>query len=315
MRLKKRVILVVCGVVAAAVAIMLASNGNPGNMAICIACFVRDTAGAMKLQTNEKRCSTCAPKSLASLLALALAFGEQGIQGNSWFFPLYPLSFWFCNDDWLPDLSAARMVLRMAGGDLNAWVAALIGFAAGNGVGVLFLKKGFSLGRAETVKKAEGLHSSYYCCCRHLGALPPLCCRSSCRVLAACICSFHQWRFPLSLSARAFASPAACVTPSWYVMVGFVVIGILFAGVLIYNLASGHFNLSFADQPIARTDALWNILGMFVWGFQRYALGGCPLRQMVLAGSGSGDSAVTFIGLLVEQHLLTTSVLLLAPRA
>lgn len=50
---KERVILVVCGVVAAAVAIMLASNGNPGNMAICIACFVRDTAGAMKLQTNE----------------------------------------------------------------------------------------------------------------------------------------------------------------------------------------------------------------------------------------------------------------------
>lgn len=42
---KERVILVVCGVVAAAVAIMLASNGNPGNMAICIACFVRDTAG------------------------------------------------------------------------------------------------------------------------------------------------------------------------------------------------------------------------------------------------------------------------------
>ena len=50
---KERVILVVCGVVAAVVAIMLASSGNPGNMAICIACFVRDTAGAMKLQTNE----------------------------------------------------------------------------------------------------------------------------------------------------------------------------------------------------------------------------------------------------------------------
>ena len=50
---KERVILVVCGVVAAAVASKLASSGNPGNMAICIACFVRDTAGAMKLQTNE----------------------------------------------------------------------------------------------------------------------------------------------------------------------------------------------------------------------------------------------------------------------
>jgi len=40
-------------------------------------------------------------------------------------------------------------------------------------------------------------------------------------------------------------------------------------------------------------------LGMFVVGFSATLLGGCPLRQMVLAGSGSGDSAVTFIGLLV----------------
>ena len=40
-----------------------------------------------------------------------------------------------------------RMVLRMAAGDLNAWVA-LIGFAGGVATGSFFLKKGFSLGRA-----------------------------------------------------------------------------------------------------------------------------------------------------------------------
>ena len=45
---------------------------------------------------------------------------------------------------------------------------------------------------------------------------------------------------------------------------------------------------------------------MFVVGFSATLLGGCPLRQMVLAGSGSGDSAVTFIGLLVGAALPTT---------
>ena len=50
---KERLVLVVSGLVAVGVAIMLASNGNPGNMAICIACFIRDSAGALKLQTNE----------------------------------------------------------------------------------------------------------------------------------------------------------------------------------------------------------------------------------------------------------------------
>ena len=38
------------------------------------------------------------------------------------------------------------MVLRMAAGDLNAWVG-LIGFALGVATGTFFLKKGYSLGR------------------------------------------------------------------------------------------------------------------------------------------------------------------------
>ncbi len=48
---KERLVLAVCGVIAAAVAITLAAAGNPGNMAICVACFIRDSAGALKLHT------------------------------------------------------------------------------------------------------------------------------------------------------------------------------------------------------------------------------------------------------------------------
>lgn len=40
---------VVCGIVAAC----LAALGNPANMAFCIACFIRDTAGAMGLHQAE----------------------------------------------------------------------------------------------------------------------------------------------------------------------------------------------------------------------------------------------------------------------
>lgn len=101
---KERVILVVCGVVAAAVAIMLASSGNPGNIAICIACFVRDTAGALKLQTNET-VQYLRPEIIGIIVgACVVAFCKQGIQGHGWFFPLYSLCPWLCNDDWLPDL-------------------------------------------------------------------------------------------------------------------------------------------------------------------------------------------------------------------
>ena len=39
--------LAVGGAICGVVAVLLAIFGNPGNMAICIACFIRDTAGAL----------------------------------------------------------------------------------------------------------------------------------------------------------------------------------------------------------------------------------------------------------------------------
>lgn len=170
------------------------------------------------------------------------------------------------------------MVLRMAGGDLNAWVA-LIGFAAGIGVGVLFLKKGFSLGRAEAVKKAEGL------------ALPVI-------VIAVFVLSITTTVFAVSQSGPgSMHAPVALsviggiafgviaqrtrlcfagglrdtflVRDGW----GLVVIGILFAGVLVYNLASGHFNLGFCRSTYRSYRCPLEHFGYVCCGLQRYAFG------------------------------------------
>ena len=54
-----------------------------------------------------------------------------------------------------------RMVLRMAAGDLNAYVA-LVGFAGGIATGSFFLKKGFSLGRAYETQKSSGYVLPFY---------------------------------------------------------------------------------------------------------------------------------------------------------
>ena len=303
---KERVVLVVSGIVAAAVAIMLASNGNPGDMAICIACFIRDSAGAMKLQTNET-VQYLRPEIIGIIVgACVMAFIGKEFKATAGSSPFtrFALGFIVMIGCLIFLGCPLRMVLRMAAGDLNAWVA-LIGFAAGILTGVFFLKKGFSLGRAETVKKGEGL------------ILPIV-------VVALFILSVTSTVFAVSQSGPgsmhapvvlsliggiAFGMLAqrsrlcfagglrdlALVRDGW----GLVVIGILFAGVLIFNVVNGSFHVSFTDQPIAHTEALWNILGMYVVGFGVTLLGGCPLRQLVLAGSGSGDSAVTFVGLLV----------------
>ena len=77
---------------------------------------------------------------------------------------------------------------------------------------------------------------------------------------------------------------------------GFIAI---FLTVLIGNLVQGSFKLGFDLQPIAHSSHLWNLLGMVLVGWGSVLLGGCPLRQLILAGSGNGDSAVTVFGMIV----------------
>lgn len=78
-----------------------------------------------------------------------------------------------------------------------------------------------------------------------------------------------------------------------------IVIGSLFAAMLVYNLAAGGFHLSFAGQPVAHTEHIWNMLGMYTVGLAAVLAGGCPLRQLILAGQGSGDSAIYVAGMFI----------------
>jgi len=81
-----------------------------------------------------------------------------------------------------------------------------------------------------------------------------------------------------------------------YLMWGFISI---FVVTLIGNLVLGDFKLGFVEQPIAHNDALWNFMGMLVAGWGSVLLGGCPLRQLILAGEGNADSAITVMGMIV----------------
>ena len=82
------------------------------------------------------------------------------------------------------------------------------------------------------------------------------------------------------------------------------VIGGLFVVMLIFNIATGKFVVGFnTPGVIAHSEHLWNILGMYTVGFAAVLAGGCPLRQLILAGQGSSDSAVTVLGMFVGAAL------------
>ena len=79
-------------------------------------------------------------------------------------------------------------------------------------------------------------------------------------------------------------------------LIGFVT---LVVAATVTNMCLGYVKVGFAGQPIAHADAFWNFLGLFLAGFACTLLGGCPMRQLVLAGEGNSDSAVTILGLII----------------
>ncbi|MBR2835534.1 MAG: YedE-related selenium metabolism membrane protein [Coriobacteriales bacterium] len=296
----------ICGVLAAAVAIVLAMSGNPGNMAICIACFIRDTAGALKLHTAPV-VQYLRPEIVGIILGAlitAVATKEYKASAGSSPFTRFILGMTVMIGALIFLGCPLRMVLRMTAGDLNAWVA-LVGFVAGIATGTFFLKKGFSLGRAQAVKKAEGFVLPIVMLVLFILSIATTLFAASTEgpgsMHAPVILSIVAGLVFGAVAQRSRMCFGGSIRDAFLIhdFGGLIVIGILFAGVLIYNLVSGHFNLAFEAQPIAHTEALWNILGMYVVGFGAVLLGGCPLRQLVLVGNGETDSAVTFLGFLV----------------
>lgn len=90
---------VLCGLVAAC----LAYFGNPANMAFCIACFIRDTAGALGFHQAEV-VQYARPEIIGLVIGafiISVATKEyRSTAGSSPMIPLYP---WYGNYDRFPD--------------------------------------------------------------------------------------------------------------------------------------------------------------------------------------------------------------------
>ena len=198
-----------------------------------------------------------------------------------------------------------RMMLRVGGGDLNALIG-LVGFIAGIFVGTLWLRGGFSLKRAYAQSITEGSIMPAVVTILMILAvvLPSIFAQSESGPGAAhapIIIALVAGLVVGGLSQRSrfctvAASRDAMMFKDFSMLWGFVAV---IATTIVGNLILGKFNLSFADQPVAHTDGLWNFLGMALVGWGSVLLGGCPLRQVILAGEGNSDAAITVTGFVV----------------
>lgn len=81
---------------------------------------------------------------------------------------------------------------------------------------------------------------------------------------------------------------------------GAILISALVCNLILTGATDGtYFHLAFEGQPIGPYRRPVELPGHGAGGLWLRAAGRCPLRQLVLSGEGSSDSAVTVLGLIV----------------
>ncbi|ACX53159.1 conserved hypothetical protein [Ammonifex degensii KC4] len=313
----------IAGVMVGILALLLMKFGNPPNMGFCIACFLRDIAGALGLD-HATKVQYLRPEIVGLVLGAwltALFTREFRPIGGAAPWTRFTLGF-FAMIGFLAFLGCPlRMVLRLAAGDLNALVG-LAGLITGVIIGIFFINRGYSLGRAQPQSRVGGY------------LFPGV-------MLILLVFIFVKPSFilqsktgPGSMHAPVLLSLAAglilgflaqrvrlCMVGGFrdyfffretYLLTGFFAILITaFLG----NVFWLHtFKLGFAGQPIAHTEALWNFLGMTLGGLASVLLGGCPLRQLVAAAEGNMDAATAVTGMIVGAAIAHNFNLAASPQ-
>lgn len=154
---KEKTTIVVAGLLIGVIAAMLVFFGNPANMGFCIACFLRDTTGALGLH-SAAAVQYIRPEIIGLVLGACIVslitkeFRPRGGSAPVTRFTLGAFAMIGC----LMFLGCPfRMILRLAGGDGNALLG-LAGFVAGILTGTFFLKKGYTLKRSYKMPNLEG---------------------------------------------------------------------------------------------------------------------------------------------------------------
>lgn len=294
------------GAVIGLLGVLLVFLGNARNYGICVACFIRDIAGGLGLHRAEV-VQYIRPEVSGFILGafiIALLGKEFRARGGSSPLLRFILGFIVIVGALIFLGCPLRMVLRLAAGDLNALVG-LVGFIAGIYVGIIFLRRGFSLGRNYSMGSSNGY------------VLPAI------AIILLLLVSLRpsfiffsesgpgSLHAPILISLLAGLVVGALVQRSRLCMAGgirdiflikdphlFYGTFALFLAALVSSLAFGYFQLGFAEQPIAHTDGLWNFIGMLVVGLGSVLLGGCPLRQIIMGSEGDTDAGITFLGML-----------------
>ena len=304
---RKGIILI--GALIGVLASLLQKFGNPANMGICVACFLRDISGALGFH-RASVAQYVRPEIIGFILGstiTALMFKEfKARQGSApivrfflgAFAMIGALAFLGC--PW-------RTVLRLAGGDFNA-IFGFLGLAFVITIGDQFLKYGYNLGRFHKTYTFAGFIVPFFALLFFIlsvfkfksgdalffsskgpGAMHAPIIIS---IVVGLILGFvaQRTRFCTMGSIR-----DVLLVGDFHLMSGLIS---LFIFAFFTNVIFGQVHFGFYLQPIAHTSHIWNFFGMTLAGLAFVLAGGCPGRQLILSGEGDTDAGVFVFGMI-----------------
>ena len=303
------------GIIIGVLAPLLQKWGNPGNMGVCVACFERDIAGAIGLHRADV-VQYIRPEIIGFVLgSLVAAYLFREFRPRLGSAPIVRFvlgafamigALVFLGCPW-------RAALRLAGGDGNA-ILGLLGLIFGIWIGTLFLKGGYNLGRTQKTHHTAGWMLPLFMVGLFLLMLffPQMTGEAKRGVLFYSVKGPGSMHAPLAVSLvvglvigflaqrSRFCTMGAIrdfvLFRQMHLLSGFIA---LIITALVVNFIVGQFKPGFEGQPVAHTMHIWNFLGMALSGLAFCLAGGCPGRQLFLAGEGDGDAAVFVMGMIV----------------
>ena len=303
------VFIIITGIVFGLGAMLLVKAGNPGNYGFCAACHLRDIAGALGIH-QVATLQYVRPEILGFVLGsfvLAKTSGEFRPRGGAQPAVRFVLGALMIIGALVFLGCPLRGILRLAGGDLNG-VVGLAGFAGGILAGIGFLRNGYNLGRAHAYS-GTGNGVGYLAAAAAFVLLAGVVVQAGflnfsakgpgamhapvlVSLILGLLAGALAWKTRMCLSGglRDFI-----VVSDTYLL---KIYGVIFLAAFIGNQYFGFFKLGFAEQPLAHSMHLWNFFGLFLVGLAATLSGGCPLRQLIMAGEGNTDAMFCVLGML-----------------
>lgn len=317
--IKNTIFIIISSMVIAILVSLLVYYGNPTNMGLSVSCFIKDMAGSLRLH-NTPIAQYYRPEIVGIFLgAFLVSLFRKRFNlsiSNNWY--IY-LIYGFCTMILCMIFLGCpfRMIERMAGGDLNAYIG-FFGLVLGIVVSV-FVKKE----KKEVVIKEVNKKYIFF-------ILPIV------LIVGFIVLVVDTYCMPggSKIFATSTAGPASMHANIFISLIFSLIIGvilsiselsfdnavigiikhknytmllsgiIMFIAMMIFNHFNYTLNFNFDEQIVAHKAIFWNFLSMFGVGVSIMFAGGDPLRQLIKSAEGKIDSLLYILGMFIASIII-----------